>query len=101
MKVTVVYVQVRISATSALCGVSKHPFTFEVWEGLVKAIKASEDISDFSEFKHKSNLRKKLLELFNHLLKESSSKKSEQIKALLKSENKLFIGFLSNVKVCI
>ena len=50
--------QVRISAATALCTIRPPADALAVWDGLLQAIQASDEMDDFSEFKHRSTLHR-------------------------------------------
>ena len=91
--------QVRISAATALCTIQPLPNSLTVWHGLLQAIQASDEMDDFSEFKHRSTLRGKLCELLNHLLSHPSKKQERDIDLLLKEKKEVLVQFVSSIKV--
>ena len=91
--------QVRISAATALCTVHPLPNALTVWDGLLQAVQASDEMDDFSEFKHRSTLRGKLCELLCHLLSHPSKELERDMDAFLKENTKQLVQFVSSVKV--
>ena len=91
--------QVRISAATALCTIRPPADALAVWDGLLQAIQASDEMDDFSEFKHRSTLRGKLCELMCHLLSHPSRDQEGDMNAFLKENMERLVHFVSSIKV--
>ena len=70
-----------------------------VWEGLIQAIKASEEMKDFSEFKHQSTLQSKLCDLFHHLIQSTPDEVKEEVDKMVTLNKEHIAAFAAKLKV--
>ena len=70
-----------------------------VWEGLIQAIEASDEMKDFSEFKHQSMLQSKLCDLLCHLMQTTPDKIKGEVDVLLTQHTDHIVTFVSKLKV--